>query len=261
VTGPSHQSRASGGNAPNCNVGECPDIALSSRCQNPLCRRHHSPGAGSNRWGCRSNRGISPNCNRAGLRACRFFTGRAGGPCYQVSREDAGTVRALIGGDDYQLSRSLPSGRDRRLIELPRRGLQHAWRRFEGLSSRTGADAYGGRPVEHRAVLRQRRPIRSLIALQTRPRQVSAAVAGARLSDHVPSAPLRSPDVAKLPAHEGDPHPWSARCCSRVAAGFPISNRTTRRRLPCRPRPFRRSRRSTTGAGRTPPRLPCSAMR
>jgi hypothetical protein len=144
-----------------------------------------------------ANRGISPIRNRAGLRACRFFTGRAGGPCYQVSRDDAGTVRAPIGGDDYQLSRSLPSDRGRRLIELSRRGLHHGWRRFEGLlRSRAGADAYGGRPGDHRAMRPERQPVHRLIALPTRPREVAAAMAGhhrVNLADAVFSCSTRSP--------------------------------------------------------------------
>jgi hypothetical protein len=52
-------------------------------------------------------------------------------------------------------------------------------------------------PVEHRAVLRQRRPIRSLIALPTRPHQVAAAVAGARrMPDENPVRPKPMPHRA-----------------------------------------------------------------
>lgn len=118
------------------------------------------------------NRGISLILPRAGLRARR--SPRAGpGPCYQVSRDDAGTVRAPIGGDDNQLSRSLPSGRGRRLIEFsPRRATA---RRGAPGAVPSHAPAPPTRPAHSRETLRLRRA-----SCRSRPSLTSALTSSSR---------------------------------------------------------------------------------
>jgi hypothetical protein len=132
---------------------------------------------GSNRWGCRSRIGGFPrfatrpvyvpvDSSLAGRGAVLPSFARRRG-----NRESAHRGRRLPTVTVAALRPWPPSDRT-----LPTRATARTGgrRRFEGLlRSRAGADAYGGRPVEHRAVWAERRAVHRLIAGAGSARSVS----------------------------------------------------------------------------------------